>query len=101
MGITSHKSQLAVSSNLENLSVDSESMSVAVTVAYISNDELNFQADIREAEKSLATSIISLPFANEDVSDQVDGLDIGMITTLTNETIERYVLNSHLVVVTI
>ena len=94
MDITSHKSQFAHSSNLENLSVYSESMSVAV--AHISNDELNFEDDIREAEKSLATSIISLPFANEDVSDLVDGLDIGMITTLTNETIERYVLNSNL-----
>ena len=74
MGIPSHKSQFAESSNLENLSVDSESMSVAV--ADISNDELNFEDDIREAEKSLATSIISLPFANEAVSDLVDGLEL-------------------------
>ena len=94
MGITSHKSQFADSSNLENLSVDSESMSVAV--ADISNDVLNFEDDIRGAEKSLATSIISLSFANEDVSDLVDGLDIGMIATLTNQTIEKYVLNSYL-----
>ena len=93
IGITSHKYQFAYSSNLENFPVDSESMTVAVVD--ISNDEINFEDDI-EAEKSPATSIVSLLFANEEVSDLFDGLDIGMIITLTNKTIERYVLNRHL-----
>ena len=84
MGITSHKYQFADSSNLENFPVDSDSMTVAVVDIY--NDEINFEDDI-EAEKSPATSIVSLLFANEEISDLFDGLDIGMITTLTNETI--------------